>query len=100
MSGKHGFDGFRKALQAVNAGDEDVFYAPVLQFGHYLEPELCPFGFGGPHAEDFLNTVKGDTDGQIDGLVDDPAIMPHLDPDGIKVHDGIYLVQGPVLPEG
>ena len=30
------FNGFRKALQIIDAGDKNVFYAPVLKICQYL----------------------------------------------------------------
>ena len=37
----HRLYGLWKATQAVEAGDEDIINAPVLQFGEHVEPKLC-----------------------------------------------------------
>jgi hypothetical protein len=72
--GIDGLDGFGKALQAIDTGDEDVLHAAVLQFGDDLQPELGAFGLGDPQAEHFLLAGQVDADGQIDRLDPDAAI--------------------------
>jgi hypothetical protein len=94
-----GLDGFWKALKAIDAGDEDVLDSTVPQFGHNLQPELGALVLGGPHSQNFLDSLKGDADGQIHGFIDYPALMPNFDANGIQIDDGINLVQGAILPE-
>ncbi len=65
-------------FKTINTGDEDVFDAPVLEFGHNLEPELRTFGLGSPHTKDFLDAVQIDANGQINGLIDDTSIRDGL----------------------
>jgi Ran GTPase-activating protein (RanGAP) involved in mRNA processing and transport len=42
--GKHGGDRFRKALQPIHDGNQDVANAPVLELVHHPEPELRASG--------------------------------------------------------
>ena len=48
---ENGLDGVREALEPVDAGDEDVLYTSVAQFGHDLQPELGALGLGQPQAQ-------------------------------------------------
>src|SRR6185369_14659810 len=88
-----------KTLEAVHAGNEDVFHATVLQFCDNLEPELGSLGLCRPHAEDFLDPLHGDGNGKVHGLVDYLSVMPHLDPDGIEVDNRVDLIERATLPE-
>jgi hypothetical protein len=55
---KDGFNCFRKAFQAVHAGDENILDASVFQFGDDLHPELRAFRVGCLDAEHILETVE------------------------------------------
>ena len=55
--GIHRLYGLWKARQAVAAGDEDITNAPVLQFGQYVEPALCPFVLLDPESQELLVAV-------------------------------------------
>lgn len=46
--GERGIDGVWEAFEAVENGDQDIFYAPIAQIVHHLEPELGPFIIGDP----------------------------------------------------
>lgn len=92
-----GFNRFRKALQPIDASNEDVGNAPVLQLRHHLQPELGPFGLGDPQAQHFLLAGQIDTDGQIDRL-DRHSAVAHLDVDAVEIDDGVKRIQGAGLP--
>ena len=96
--GIHRLYGLRKARQAVAAGDEDITNAPVLQFGQYVEPELCPFVLLDPEPQEFLVAAQVNAQGQIDRLVPYGAAVTYLDEQGIQEQDRIDRVQGPRLP--
>ena len=49
--GKHGLNGIGEALQVIQAGNEDVGHATILQFGHDLQPELGALRLGHPQAQ-------------------------------------------------
>ncbi len=61
--GKHRLDSFGKALQAVNAGDEDILDSPVLQLRHDLKPELRALGLTEPDAEHVFIARERHADG-------------------------------------
>ncbi len=46
--------GLGETREAVDAGHEDVVQSAVLQIGETAEPELGPFVFRQPQAEQFL----------------------------------------------
>ena len=71
--GVHRLYGLGEAGEAVATGDEDIGNAPVLQFGQYVEPELCPFVLLDPEAQEFLVAVEVNAQGQVDRLVPDAA---------------------------
>ena len=96
--GVHRLYGLRKARQAVAAGDEDIGNAPVLQFGQYVEPELCPFVLLDPEAQEFLVAAQVNAQGQVDRLVPYGAAITYLDEQGIQEQDRIDRIQGPRLP--
>ena len=79
--GKNRLDCFREAFEIIDAGNEDVLNAPILSFGHDLEPELRAFCFGGPHAQDLFATIKIETYGQIVSYVDDASVLKNFDAD-------------------
>ena len=54
---KHRGDRLRKALQAIDDGDQDVFDAAVLQLVHDAQPEFRALGLLDPQAENFLGSV-------------------------------------------
>jgi len=61
--------GFHHRLleEPVDASDEDVFDAAVLQLGDDLEPEPRALGLLEPHAQDLLAPLEPDADRQVDG---------------------------------
>jgi hypothetical protein len=88
-----------KTLEAIHAGDEEVFHDTVLQFSDNLEPELGSLSFCRPHAENFLDPFHGDGNGKVDGLVDYLAVMQHLDPNSIEVDNRVDFIERSALPE-
>ena len=47
-------DGFGKALEAIDDGDENVLRATVLDLVHHAQPELGALGLLDPNAENLL----------------------------------------------
>ena len=68
----------RKALQAVDDGDQDVLDAAGLQLVHHLEPEFGAFGRLDPEPENVLRPICCDPEREIDGLVADQAFVANL----------------------
>jgi len=95
---EHGVDGFRKTLEPIDAGNEDILHPTVLEFGDHLQPELRPLCLLDLEAKDFLEAVDGDADGQVHGLVDDVPLVLDLDHQGIQVQDRIHGIKRAVLP--
>lgn len=52
--GEDALERLREALEAVDARDEDVLDAAVLELGNDLEPELRALGLLEPDAQDLL----------------------------------------------
>ena len=45
---EYGIDSLREAFEPIYAGNEDIFYPTVLEFGDNLQPEFCPLGLLNP----------------------------------------------------
>ncbi len=56
------FDGFRKALQAIDADNEYIFDAAIIQLSQNRQPELCAFIFRRPKSESLLFAVRFNAD--------------------------------------
>ena len=63
------------------------------------EPEFGTLVLRDPQTQQLLVTLNVDTQGHIDGLVDDRLIFSSLNDNAIKVHNRIDGVQGPGLPD-
>ena len=97
---EHAIDGFGKALQTVDDGDQDVRQAAVLQLVHHPQPELGALALLDPDAENLLGTVRQDSERDIDRLVAHEALVADLHPDGVEEDQRIAGVERPVLPFG
>ena len=93
-----GIDRLRKALQAVDDGDQNVLDAAVLQLVHDAQPEFGALGLLDPDAEDLLGAVRQDAERDVDRLVAHEAFVADLDPDGVEEHQRIAEIERPVLP--
>ena len=51
-----------------------------------------------PYARHMLEPVHVDADRDVGGLGRHPAVVAHLDPDGVQAHDRTELVQRPLPP--
>src|SRR5690625_2170496 len=90
--------GFRQAVQAVTAEDEDVLDATVTEFSADAAPELSSFRSLNPDSQDVLDSIHVNTDGDVGALVlNDGAVLDFHD-QRIKVNDGIEDLQRPGLP--
>ena len=95
---KHGRDRLRKALEAIDNGDQDVRRAAAADLRHHAHPELGALGLLDPEPEDLLGAGAVHADGQVDGLVADQALVADLHPQGIEVDDRVGRLERPVLP--
>ena len=64
-----GFNGFGEALQAIHAGDENIFDAPGHQLRDDRKPKLRARVFRGPQAEHFFGSCQIDADGEVNRLI-------------------------------
>ncbi|GEM_PF-4818549 len=90
--------GFNKApygrlMDELHSFSVDILHPSVLQLGDHLQPELRTLGLLDPEAQDFLEAVDGDADGQVHGLVDDVPLILDLDHQGIQVQDRIHGIK-------
>jgi hypothetical protein len=69
---------FGNSFQPVYAGDEDVLYAPVLQFRQHLQLERRAFRLCHRQSQHFLLAVQVDSRYHVDRLVLDVALVPHF----------------------
>ncbi|SSI83056.1 Uncharacterised protein [Acinetobacter baumannii] len=90
--------GVREAFQSVDAGDEDVVQAAILQFCQHIQPELRAFIFGQPHTQQFFLAFDVDAQSQKHGFIDDATVLPDLKDNTVKVNNRIDGIQWPVLP--
>src|SRR5512144_746739 len=91
-------DRLRKALQAVDDGDQHVLDAAAFQLVHHPEPELRALRLLDPKSQDFLRSVRPDAKGNIDRLVADGSLVAHLDADRIEENQRVESFERPVLP--
>ena len=91
-------NGIGESLQTIDAGDQDILDAAVLQLGQHAEPELRSFGFGKPQAQKLLVTCQIDAQSEINGLVDDTLVLADFQHDTVQVDDGIKRIQWARLP--
>lgn len=95
---KDGVDRLRKALQAADHRDQDVFHATVLEFGHHAQPELGTFRLLDPYAQNFLGAIGAHAQCQGYRFVSDlpsPRILTHK---ASKETSGYIDSSGLVLP--
>ena len=88
-----------KAGQAVDAGHEDVVQAAILQVRQHLEPELGPFAFGQPQAEQFLLARQIHAQRHVDRVLRNTAAgAAHMHHDPVEVDDRPDRLQRPRPP--
>lgn len=87
----------RESGQAVDAADEDVLDAALLELGHDGQPELRPLRALKPNAENVALALGVDADGQVAGGVDGLAVTD-LHDEGVEVEDRVDLLGRSGLP--
>ena len=86
--GKDGDDRLRKALQAIDDGDEYILDAAVFQLVHDPQPEFGAFVLLEPQAENLLGAVGADAERDMHRLVADQPFVADFDPQGSKKTSG------------
>ena len=74
-----------KPFQSIYTGDEDIVQTAVFQFSQHIEPELRPFIFGQPHAQQFFLTFDIDAQCREHRFVDDATVLPNFKDDTVKI---------------
>jgi hypothetical protein len=95
---KYGFDRIRKSLQAIDTGDQDIFYSTILQFITYLQPELGTFIFTNPYPLYVFSAFRVDPQCDIGCLRDDPPFFTDFIVHRIQEYDRIKTIQSPAAP--
>ena len=54
----------RETLEAIHAGNQDIFHAAILELREDIKPELRPLVFRDPQAQQFFLPLKINTQGQ------------------------------------
>ena len=92
-----GLDRLGEPLQPVDAGDQDVLDAALLQVVEDLEPELARW-FLEPHPEHVPVTVEGDAQGEVADPALHAACFSDLDHEAVEEDDLVDVLQRPLLP--
>lgn len=83
-----GLNGLQKSLQPIDAGNENILNASILQFRDDLQPELGAFRLSNPQAKHFLLAGQVESNRQI-GDLDAYAAIPDFDVDALQMDDGV-----------
>lgn len=74
-------DRLREALQPVDARDQDVAHAEVLELGQHVEPELGTLGLADPQAQQVLLALEFDAERDVDrGVKRDHLVVEAREP--------------------
>jgi hypothetical protein len=87
--GPDGLDRLGEPLQPVDAADQDIGDAALLEFGQDLKPELRALGLLDPDPENLAFPVAVDADHEIGVLVADNAVVADLDDERVEEHDRV-----------
>src|SRR5699024_7246604 len=91
-------DRLGEALEPIAAHDQHVLDAAVGQLGAHARPELRALVRLDPDAQDVLDAVHVDPDGDVSGLVAHVRPVADLDPDRIEVDHRVEGLQRAGLP--
>jgi hypothetical protein len=91
-------DRLRKALQTVDAGDQDVLNAAAPQVVQDGQPEFRALAVLPPDPEHLALAVTGDAEGEVAGAVLHRAVLADADHHRVEVDDRIHGVQRPGPP--
>src|ERR1700683_4925820 len=87
-----------KSLQPVDAGDEDVVDAALLEGGEDLHPELRALAGLEPRAEHFALSIHPDRHCQITGSSLHAAAIADRQHQRVEEHDWVDILERPGLP--
>ena len=91
-------DRLGEALQPVDAADQDVLDAALLELGEDLHPELRALGLLEPHAEHVPLALDGDAEREVAGAALHPPALADLQHQRVEEDDRVDVIQRPLLP--
>ena len=96
--GEDRLDRLREALQAVDAADQDVCDAALLELGEDLHPELRALGLLKPHAEHVALALDRDPEREVARAALDDAAFADLDHQRVEKEHRVDVVERSLLP--
>ena len=96
--GEHGLDRLGEPFEPVDAADQDVLDAALLEIGEDLHPELRALVGLEPHPEDLALAVDRDRHRQVARLALHAAAVADLQHERVEEHDRVDVIQRALLP--
>ncbi len=96
--GENGVDCIRETTQTIDAADENILDAAILDLIEHLHPELGPLGFADPDTEDFLTSFLIDPEKDVRAPIHNLSGVAHFEVQSIEVEYGIHPRQRSHLP--
>ena len=96
--GEDGRDRLREPVEAVDAADQHVTDAALVEIVEHGEPELRALALAPPDPEHLALALQRDADRQIAGAVSDGAVLADLHDERVEVDDRVDLIQRPRAP--
>jgi hypothetical protein len=90
--GEDGLDRLGEPLKAVDAGDQHIADAALVQIVEHREPELGAFCVLPPDPERVAVAVAGDAEREVAGAASHRTVLCDLDAQRVEVDDRIDLV--------
>src|SRR5271167_1020349 len=95
---KHRGNSFRKSLQAVHNGDEDIRNATDFQVVHDFKPKLGALRLLDPKTQNFFLALSVQRQRDIDRLVLDEAFIPNFNAQRVEENNRIDGIERSILP--
>ena len=90
--GEDRLDRLGESLEPVNAADQHVAHAALLQIGQHLHPELGALGLLKPQAEHVAVAVERDPQRQVAGAALHAAALADLQHQTVEEHDRVDVL--------
>src|SRR3954451_5302209 len=85
-------------LEAVDAADQHVADAALVEVVEHGQPELRALALAPPDPQDLALALQRDADREIAGAVSDRAVLADLHHERVEVDDRVNLIQRPRAP--
>jgi len=96
--GEDRLDRLREPFEPVDAADQDVLHAALLELREDLHPELRALGLLEPHPQDVAITVHRDPEREVARAALNAAALTDLQHQAVQKHDRVDVIQGPGRP--